>query len=84
VEAIEHYRRLVAVRPDDARVCNGLACYYATAPKPLRDENAAVSLAEKAMQLALKDAMIAELSYLRQNPLLLASFLERTALPLVA
>jgi hypothetical protein len=56
-QAIEKYRRLVAARPNDARVCNGLAWYYATAPEPLRDVKAAVPLAEKAVKLAPNDAM---------------------------
>jgi serine/threonine protein kinase/WD40 repeat protein len=55
--AIEQYRRLLAARPDDAHVCNGLAWYYATAPDPLRDVKAAVPLAEKAVKLAPKDPM---------------------------
>jgi serine/threonine protein kinase/WD40 repeat protein len=56
-QAIEKYRRLVAAKPDDARVCNGLAWYYATAPEPLREVKAAVPLAEKAVKLAPKVAM---------------------------
>jgi tetratricopeptide (TPR) repeat protein len=56
-QAIEHYRRLVAAKPGDARACNGLAWLYATAPEPLRDVKAAVPLAEKAVKLAPNDAM---------------------------
>jgi len=55
--AIEHYRRLVAAKPNCARSCNCLAWVYLTAPEPLRDVKAAVPLAEKAVELAPKTAM---------------------------
>jgi serine/threonine protein kinase/WD40 repeat protein len=56
-QAIEHYRPLVAAKPDNALACNNLAWVYATAPEQLRDVKAAVPLAEKAVQLAPKNPM---------------------------
>jgi tetratricopeptide (TPR) repeat protein len=55
--AIEHYRPLVAAKPDNALACNNLAWVYATAPAPLRAVKAAVTLAEKAVKLAPKNAL---------------------------
>jgi serine/threonine protein kinase/WD40 repeat protein len=56
-QAIERYRSRVAAKPDDARACNNLAWVYVTAPEPLRDVNAALPLAEKAVQLEPKNAL---------------------------
>jgi len=50
-QAIERYRRAVKANPDDARACNNLAWYYATAPESLRDVQAAMPLAENAVRL---------------------------------
>jgi tetratricopeptide (TPR) repeat protein len=50
-QAIEQYSRAVDANPDDAMACNNLAWFYATVPESLRDVNAAVLLAEKAVRL---------------------------------
>ncbi len=57
LRAIEYYRSLVAAEPDNALACNNLAWVYVTAPAALRDVNAALILAEKAVQLDPKRAM---------------------------
>jgi serine/threonine protein kinase/WD40 repeat protein len=49
---IERARREVEANPDAARACNDLAWAYLTAPEALRDVEAAVPLAEKAVRLA--------------------------------
>ncbi|HJT77646.1 MAG TPA: CDC27 family protein, partial [Gemmataceae bacterium] len=51
-QAIERGRREVAANPDSAGACNVLAWAYLTAPAALRDVQAAVPLAEKAVRLA--------------------------------
>jgi Anaphase-promoting complex, cyclosome, subunit 3 len=50
--AIDSYRRRVEANPNDANSCNNLAWVYVTAPEGLRDVNAALPLAEKAVRLA--------------------------------
>jgi hypothetical protein len=49
---IEQFSGEVEANPDDARACNNLAWAYVTAPESLRDVNAALPLAEKAVRLA--------------------------------
>jgi serine/threonine protein kinase/WD40 repeat protein len=51
-QAIERYRREFDVNPDTAPACNNLAWAYLAAPAALRDVEAAVPLAEKALRLA--------------------------------
>jgi WD40 repeat protein len=53
-QAIERYRREVEANPDAARACNDLAWAYLAAPEALRDVEAALPLAEKAVRLASK------------------------------
>jgi serine/threonine protein kinase/WD40 repeat protein/Tfp pilus assembly protein PilF len=48
---IERYRRALAQDPNDALRYNNLAWVYVTAPAPLRDVDAALPLAEKAVQI---------------------------------
>src|SRR5262249_26228774 len=50
--AIEQYRRAHAARPNDPLACNNLAWAYLSAPEALRDLEAALNLAEKAVRLA--------------------------------
>jgi serine/threonine protein kinase/WD40 repeat protein len=57
--AIEYYRRQLDANPNDAKACENLAWVYLTAPEGLRDEKAAVPLAEKAVQLAPKNPVAA-------------------------
>jgi tetratricopeptide (TPR) repeat protein len=54
--AIEFFRREVAEHPDAAEVCNALAWAYLKAPEALRDVDAALPLAEKAVRLEPKTA----------------------------
>ena len=49
---IERFRREVEADPDSAQACNNLAWAYLTAPEALRDVEAALPLAEKAVRLA--------------------------------
>jgi hypothetical protein len=49
---IERYRRAIAANPESAKDSNNLAWLYLTAPESLRDVNAALPLAEKAVSLA--------------------------------
>jgi serine/threonine protein kinase/WD40 repeat protein len=51
-QAIEQYRRAVEANPDSADACNSLAWVYLTTPESLRDVEAALPLAEKAVRLA--------------------------------
>jgi tetratricopeptide (TPR) repeat protein len=53
--AIERGRRAVQANPDSAQACNNLAWAYLTAPVPLRDVEAALLLAEKAVRLAAEN-----------------------------
>ena len=48
---IERYRRQVEADPDSAQACNALAWAYLTAPEALRNLEAALPLAEKAVRL---------------------------------
>jgi tetratricopeptide (TPR) repeat protein len=50
-QVIDKLRRTVEANPNNAPACNNLAWTYLTAPEALRDWNAALSLAQKAMQL---------------------------------
>src|SRR5262249_14208351 len=54
--AIERSRREVEANPNAARACNDLAWDYLAAPKALRNAEAALPLAEKAVRLAPKTA----------------------------
>ena len=56
-QAIEHYRRGLEANPDTAAACNDLAWAYLTAPEALRDVEAALPLAEKAVRLASRTAI---------------------------
>ncbi|HYV34181.1 MAG TPA: hypothetical protein VE988_00670, partial [Gemmataceae bacterium] len=56
VQAIEHYRLEIKKQPDNAAACNSLAWLYLTAPAALRDLDAAIPLAEKAVRLAPENA----------------------------
>jgi hypothetical protein len=56
-QAIEHYRRGLEANPDTAAACNDLAWAYLTAPEALRDVEAALPLAGKAVRLAPKSAV---------------------------
>jgi serine/threonine protein kinase/WD40 repeat protein len=49
-QAIERGRREVEANPDSAKACNALAWAYLTAPEALREVQAAVPLAEKAVR----------------------------------
>jgi hypothetical protein len=49
-QAIQHSRDELVLHPDDAPACNALARAYLTAPKALRDVQAALPLAEKAVR----------------------------------
>jgi serine/threonine protein kinase/WD40 repeat protein len=49
---IEQYRRAHAARPDDPTACNNLAWAFLSAPESVRDLNATLLLAEKAVRLA--------------------------------
>jgi hypothetical protein len=51
-QAIEVYRNSLETNPDHPETCNRLAWLYLTAPEPLRDAQAALPLAEKAVRLA--------------------------------
>jgi tetratricopeptide (TPR) repeat protein len=51
-QGIEGWRREVEANPDSANACNNLAWAYLTAPEALRDVEAALPLAEKAVRLA--------------------------------
>jgi serine/threonine protein kinase/WD40 repeat protein len=51
-QAIDHYRVEVKANPNSAEACDGLAWAYLTAPVELRDVEAALPLAEKAVRLA--------------------------------
>jgi serine/threonine protein kinase/WD40 repeat protein len=55
--AIERSRRAVEADPNAARPCNDLAWDYLAAPEALRDVEAALPLAEKAVRLAPEKAM---------------------------
>ena len=55
-QEIERCRRQVDTDPDSANACNGLAWTYLTAPAALRNLEAALSLAEKAVRLAPENA----------------------------
>src|SRR5262249_32484229 len=48
-QMIERWRREVEANPGSARACNDLAWAYLTAPEALRDVEAALPLAEKAV-----------------------------------
>jgi tetratricopeptide (TPR) repeat protein len=54
--AIERFRRELEANPDSTQACNNLAWAYLAAPEALRDVNAAVPLAEKAVRLAAGNA----------------------------
>src|SRR5262249_30307878 len=51
-QAIERYRREVEANPNAARACNDLAWAYLAAPEALRNVEAALPLAEKAVRRA--------------------------------
>src|SRR5262245_17583002 len=51
-QVIEGCRRDLEASPDSSQACNNLSWAYLTAPKALRDVNAALPLAEKAVRLA--------------------------------
>jgi serine/threonine protein kinase/WD40 repeat protein len=55
-QAIERYRREVEANPNAAQSCNNLAWAYLMAPEALRNMEAALPLAEKAVRLAPKSA----------------------------
>jgi WD40 repeat protein len=54
-QAIERFRREVKAKPDSAWACNALAWTYVAAPEALRDVEAALPLAEKAVRLEEKN-----------------------------
>jgi tetratricopeptide (TPR) repeat protein len=56
-QTIERLRREIEGQPDSALLCNTLAWVYLTAPAPLRDVEAALPLAEKAVRLAPRDPL---------------------------
>jgi Flp pilus assembly protein TadD len=56
-QAIGRYRREVEANPNGAQACNDLAWAYLAAPVALRDVEAALPLAEKAVRLAPKPAI---------------------------
>src|SRR5262249_54228813 len=56
-QAIERSRREVEANPNAARACNDLAWDYLAAPEALRNVEAALPLAEKAVRLASGKAM---------------------------
>jgi WD40 repeat protein len=56
-QKIERWRRAVEANPDSADACNNLAWAYVTAPKPIRDVDSALPLAEKAVRLAAGNAI---------------------------
>jgi eukaryotic-like serine/threonine-protein kinase len=56
-QAIERYRREVEANLNAAQACNDLAWAYLAAPEAMRDVEAAVPLAEKAVRLASKTAI---------------------------
>jgi hypothetical protein len=49
-QAIERWRREVDATPDSAKACNNLAWWYLIAPEALRNVEAALPLAEKAVR----------------------------------
>jgi WD40 repeat protein len=55
--AIEFFRREMTEHPEAAEVCNALAWAYLKAPEALRDVDAALPLAEKAVRLEPKTAV---------------------------
>ncbi len=55
-QAIERLRREVKANPNLAWACNELAWHYVAAPEALRDVQAALPLAEKAVRLEAKNA----------------------------
>jgi hypothetical protein len=55
-QAVERSRRELEEAPESARACNNLAWAFLTAPKTLRDVEAALPLAEKAVRLAAGNA----------------------------
>jgi WD40 repeat protein len=55
--SIAQNRRRVDANPDDAEAANSLAWWYLKAPESLRDVEAALPLAEKAVRLKPGDAM---------------------------
>jgi hypothetical protein len=56
---IEDYRTRHEANRNDPAACNNLAWVLLTAPEPLRDVKAALSLAERAVKLAPKNAVFA-------------------------
>src|SRR5262249_8045846 len=54
---IERYRREVAANPNAAQACNDLAWAYLAAPEALRNVEAALPLAEKAVRRASRTAV---------------------------
>ncbi len=67
-QAVAFHRRRLDANPNDAAACNNLAWYFLTGPEPLRDLNAALPLAEKAVQLQPGNPVCANtlgLAYLR-------------------
>jgi tetratricopeptide (TPR) repeat protein len=56
-QAIERYRREVKANPNAAWACNELAWAYLVAPEGLRDVEAALPLAEKAVRLKPRSAL---------------------------
>ncbi|MCI0642313.1 MAG: protein kinase [Gemmataceae bacterium] len=54
---IDHFRRAQQATPDSAYTCDNLARVYLTAPESLRDVEAALPLAKKAVRLAPKIPM---------------------------
>jgi len=56
-QGIERYRREVEANPNAAQACNDLAWAYLTSPEALRDVEAALPLARKAVRLASKTAI---------------------------
>jgi serine/threonine protein kinase/WD40 repeat protein len=57
-QKIDRWRRVVEASPDRPDACNALAWNYLMAPAPLRDVEAALPLAERAMRGAPGDANI--------------------------
>jgi serine/threonine protein kinase/WD40 repeat protein len=54
---IERYGREMEAKPNSAWACNDLAWTYLTAPEPLRNVTAALSLAEKAVRQGSENAL---------------------------
>jgi WD40 repeat protein len=55
---VAHCRRVLQTHPDDPQACNGLAWHLVAGPDDLRDPEAALPLAEKAVRLAPMQAYL--------------------------